>query len=112
VPYELLNDHCEVILHITGYWPQSYILNHTLILHPLLYCTVLSYTLPMFCCHYFLCHTSCVRYTKKHCVLIYDTYVKVGSTRKIEDFGVNLRCRIFTYMGLTELILKGMLSRY
>jgi len=87
VPYELLNDHCEVILHVTGYWPQSYILNLTLILHPLLYCPVLSCpvlssTLPVFCCHCFLCHTSCVRYTKKHCVLIYDTYVKMGYTRK------------------------------
>jgi len=41
VSCELLNDHCEVRLCVTGYWPQSYILNLTLILHSSLYCTVL-----------------------------------------------------------------------
>jgi hypothetical protein len=25
MPSELLTDHCEVILYVTGYWPQSYI---------------------------------------------------------------------------------------
>jgi len=95
VPYELLNDHCEVILHITGYWPQSYIINLTLILHPLLYytvlyCPVLYFThvlLSLFPVSYFVFEVY-----KETCVLIYDTYVKMGSTRKIEYFGINLRC--------------------